>query len=341
MPVLSICPPTFDIFVHQGDELPWTFTIRNSLGEPVDITGYTMTLVVDELEDPPDGTTEVFSLVGDVITPSGGVVEFALDALQAITAVGRYYYKLHATHLSATDYVACTGRFIFVDSCETNMVSDVDICNTALSFIGDTARITNISPPDPSVQAQLCHKFYPIALRNTLEMHNWAFATKRTEMTLVDLEHIEEHVGHDHVHTWGTHCDCSEWEYFYELPRHFLKAISVVPAESPDDYLQSQDFSVQLDSLGVPRLYTDCKDAILVYTEYVVETHLFPPLFQMAVAWHLASLLAGPIIKGENGANESKRCLQMMMMYMGKASKSDSEVRRVHTQHTANWIQGR
>jgi len=340
MPVLSICPASFDIFVHQGDQLPWSFTIRDSAGQPEDITGLTFTLVVDELEEPDSpSTTVVFSLVGSVTNAAGGVVEFVLSSLQSQTDVGRYYYRLYATNATPQTYTVCSGRFIFVDSCETNMVSDVDICNTALSFIGDTARITNISPPDPSVQAQLCQKFYPIALRGTLEMHNWAFATKRAELTLVDIDHIEAHA--THTHEWGTHCDCSEWEYFYELPRHFLKAIAVIPAESTDDYLQSQDFSVQLDSLGVPRLYTDCEDAVLLYTEYVVETHLFPPLFQMAVAWHLASLLAGPIIKGENGANESKRCLQMMMMYAGKASKSDSDIRRVHPTHTANWIQGR
>lgn len=339
MPVLSICPASFDIYAYQGDELPWSFTIRGSNGQAIDITGYLFDLDVDELEDPVGVTTQVFHLDGTITNASGGVVEFAMDSLQAVTAVGRYYYKLFATNLLGQQYVVSTGRFIFVDSCETNKVSDVDICNMALGLIGDTAKITNISPPDTSVQAQLCSKFYPMALRGTLEMHNWAFSTKRTELTLVDVDHIEEHA--THTHTWGTHCDCSEWEYFYELPRHFLKAIAVIPAESTDDYTNTQDFSVQLDSLGVPRLYTDCPDAVLIYTEYVVETHLFPPLFQMAVAWHLSSLLAGPILKGEVGSNESKRCLQMMMMYIGKASKADSDVRRIHVDKPTSWIAGR
>lgn len=339
MPVLSLCPAAFDIFVHHGDETAWTFTIKGPDNQPIDVAGYTFDLAVDEMEEPTDPATEVFTLSGTVIDAAGGVVEFQMSGPQSETAAGRYYYRLTSLDALSHAEIIATGRFIFVDSCDANMVSDIDICNMALGFLGDTARITNITPPDQSVQAQLCSKFYPIALRSTLEMHNWAFATKRTELTLVDVDHIEEHA--THTHTWGTHCDCSEWEYFYELPRHFLKAIAVIPAESTDDYLQSQDFSVQLDSLGVPRLYTDCPDAILVYTEYVVETHLFPPLFQMAVAWHLASLLAGPIIKGEVGANESKRCIQMAMMYMGKASKSDSDVRRVHTEHTASWITGR
>lgn len=341
MPVLSLCPATFDIFVHHGDETAWTFTIKGPNGQPIDISTLTFDLAVDEVEEPEDPETEVFTLSGVVSPTVTGEVEFQMSGPQSETAAGRYYYRLTSLDPLNHAEIIATGRFIFVDSCDTNMVSDVDICNMALGFLGDTARITNITPPDQSTQAQLCAKFYPIALRSTLEMHNWAFATKRTELTLVDIDHIEEHGAHTHTHTWGTHCDCSEWEYFYELPRHFLKAISVVPAESTDDYLKSQDFSVQLDSLGVPRLYTDCKDAILVYTEYVVETHLFPPLFQVAVAWHLASMLAGPIIKGNTGAEESKRCLQMMSVYASKAAKTDSEVRRVHPEHTASWIMGR
>jgi len=339
MPVLSICPANFDIFIHQGDENPWTITIRGDNKEPLDVTGYTFSLDVDQLENPPDLTTQEFQLTGTVTNGPAGVVEFELDSVQSATDLGRYYYTLHAIDTIGRNLVLAEGRWLFVDSCETNKVSDIDICNMALSFIGDQARITSINPPDASVQAELCSKFYPMALRSTLEMHNWAFATRRTELTLVDVDHIEEHS--THTHEWGTHCDCAEWEYFYELPRHFLKAVAVLPANSMDDYLQSQDFSVQLDSLGVPRLYTDCEEAVLIYTEYSVETHLFPPLFQMAVAWHLASMLAGAILKGDAGANESKRCIQMSSMYAAKATSSDSSVRRVHPEHQASWITAR
>jgi hypothetical protein len=341
MPSLTICPANFDIFVHHGDELPWSFTILGSNGQPVDITSYVFDLAVDEVEEPEDPETEVFNLDGTIVDAVNGVVEFVMDSLQAETPVGRYYYQLYATNALGQTYVASSGRFIFVDSCDTNTVSDVDICNMALGFIGDTATITNIKPPDQSAQAQLCSKFYPMALRSTLEMHNWAFATRRSECTPVGVEpgHDDDH-DHDHDHDASV-CDCAEWEYFYQLPRHFLKAIAVLPNEATNDYEHSQDFTVQLDSTGVPRLYTDTEDAVMLYTEYVAETHLFPPMFQMAVAWHLASMLAGPILKGEVGSAESKRCLQMMMMYVGKAAKTDSEIRRVHPEHTASWIKNR
>jgi hypothetical protein len=339
MPVLSLCPATFDIFVHHGDETAWTFTIKGPNGQPIGIADYTFDLAIDEVEEPEDPETEVFTLSGTVTNAAGGVVEFQMSGPQSETDAGRYYYRLTSLDLLSHAEIIATGRFIFVDSCDTNMVSDVDICNMALGFLGDTARITNITPPDQSTQAQLCAKFYPIALRSTLEMHNWAFATRRTECVATTVTEAHDH-SHDMDLSAQT-CDCAEWEYFYQLPRHFLKAIAVLPHESINDYSDSRNFSVQLDSTGIPRLYTDEPDAVLLYTEYVVETHLFPPLFQVAVAWHLASMLAGPIIKGNTGAEESKRCLQMMSVYVSKAAKTDSEVRRVHPEHTASWIMGR
>lgn len=341
MPVLSICPPSFDIFVCQGDELPWTFTLKGSDGSPIDITGYVFTLDVDELEHPATpSVTDVFALTGTVTDAVNGVVQFALDSLEAETAVGRYYYKLHVTNVDGQDYIAAEGRFLFVDSCETNKVSDVDICNMALGLIGDTARITNISPPDTSAQAQLCSKFYPIALRSTLEMHNWAFATRRSVCDAVALPAED---GHDHEHTSVNYetCDCSEWKYYYQLPRHFLKAISVYEDNTENDYAGSQDFSVQLDTTGVTRLYTNVENAVLLYTEYVVETHRFPPLFQAAVAWHLASLLAGPVIRGDAGSAEAKRCQQMMQLYLSKAKQSDSVNRSIKPNQIADWMANR
>jgi hypothetical protein len=341
MPSLTICPANFDIFVCQGDELPWSFTLKGSNGSAVDITGYIFTMDVDELENPNPATTttQLFSLSGTISDAPNGVVEFALEALQAQTDVGRYYYKLYVTDADGHTYTAVVGRFIFVDSCETNTVSDVDICNLALGLIGDTARVTNISPPDTSTQAHLCSRFYPIALRATLEMHNWAFATRRSACSSVTPPEHDD--GHEHTSTNFETCDCSEWKYYYQLPRHFLKAIAVYEENSESDYSESKEFSVQLDSTGVLRLYTNVENAVMLYTEYVVETHRFPPLFQAAVAWHLASLLAGPIIRGDAGSAEAKRCQQMMQLYLAKARQADSVNRSIKPANVASWMLNR
>ena len=66
------------------------------------------------------------------------------------------------------------------------MPSAVDICNTALSHIGDSANVSSIDPPDGSVQASYCKTFYPIALSSLLEMATWGFSTKRVALAAVD-----------------------------------------------------------------------------------------------------------------------------------------------------------
>ena len=51
------------------------------------------------------------------------------------------------------------------------MASVVDICNQALSHLGDSATVASIDPPEGSAQAEHCARFYPAALAALLEMH--------------------------------------------------------------------------------------------------------------------------------------------------------------------------
>ena len=60
------------------------------------------------------------------------------------------------------------------------MASDVEICNLALSHLGDTATVASIDPPEGSAQAEHCARFYPIARDALLEKHDWSWATRRS-----------------------------------------------------------------------------------------------------------------------------------------------------------------
>jgi hypothetical protein len=205
---------------------------------------------------------------------------------------------------------------------------DVAVCNLALSFIGDTAAITSIDPPDGSAQSTLCAQFYLQALQSTLEMHAWEFATRKVALEQVTFADTST-------------SDRIEWDYAYKLPSRFLRAICVLPPGATDDYKQSVDYSIEVNADGVLCLYTDQEEATLRYTELPSSPRMWSPNFRMVVAWHLASMLAGPIIKGDVGAAESKRCIQMMGAYLSKAASADSMDRRIHPEHNAPWISGR
>lgn len=218
------------------------------------------------------------------------------------------------------------------------MASEVDICNLALGHLGDTATVASLDPPEGSAQAEHCARFYPIARDSLLEMHPWGFATKRVQLAQL-----------------GT--GWPEWDYSYAQPSDALNIIAVLPPDASDDYSMGlnyanvplaaggsyvpKEFSCEIDANGADVIYTDQQDAVLRYTALVTDTTKFSPLFVMSLSWHLASMLAGPILKGDAGAAESKRCTAMMQAYLAKATESDAGQRRINPQHNVGWMSGR
>ena len=216
------------------------------------------------------------------------------------------------------------------------MASAVDISNLALAHLGDTATVASLDPPEGSAQAEHCARFYPIARDSLLEMHTWGFATKRIKLAQLG-------------NGWP------EWDYAYAQPSDAINIIAVLPPEALDDYSQSitnvplaagggyvpQAFSCEVNSDGAEVILTDQAEAVLRYTSLVDDPTKFSPLFVVTLSWHLASFLAGPLLKGEEGANESKRCAAMMKAFLSSAKESDSGQRRIAPQHSVSWIVGR
>lgn len=179
------------------------------------------------------------------------------------------------------------------------MAGEVDICNTALGHLGDEATVSAISPPDGSVQAGHCARFYPMARDALLEMHTWRFNTQRAVLA---VSTTDPPVG---------------WAYAYAVPSLCVKPIAVLmPNSLPDlfspqpalitptgtDTLNAQDYVVEASPVdGTPILYTNVEEPSLLYSLGVTDTTKFTPLFTMALARLLASYLAGPIIKGVTG----------------------------------------
>lgn len=210
------------------------------------------------------------------------------------------------------------------------MSSVVDICNIALSHLGDTASVTSIDPPEGSAQAEHCARFYPIARDSLLEMHDWKFASKRALLAELTSE-------------------TDAWEYAYAMPADALRIIAVTAPDADDDNASSrllgayspQPYAIEALSTGALVIYTDQEDAAVRYTAYVTDSGKLPPLFVMALALHLASMLAGPILKGDSGAAEAKRCATAAKEYLAKAAASDAQQRGPKATHSVSWISKR
>lgn len=86
-----------DITRTRGDTAADQITVLNSAGAAIDITGYSFVLTVNSLLAPPDDTTELYSVVGIIIDPVGGVVEFAPSLLNVDQKPHEYYYDIQMT----------------------------------------------------------------------------------------------------------------------------------------------------------------------------------------------------------------------------------------------------
>lgn len=229
------------------------------------------------------------------------------------------------------------------------MASEVDICNLMLSRLGDDATVSSLNPPEGSAQAEHCAMFYPIARDSLLELHDWGFATRRVALAETALP------------------SNAGWLYAFLVPSDCIKIIAVLPPDAADNYTATlgnipgyrdygssqydtnnlrsfympQDFQLESDDNGNAIILTNQPSATARFLIRVTDTTKFSPLFVDVLGWYGAHMLAGPLIKGDVGAAESKRCLQIAMNLMSKATASDAQQQQVRPQQNVPWIGGR
>ena len=208
------------------------------------------------------------------------------------------------------------------------MASVVDICNLSLSRLGDNATVSSIDPPEGSPQAQYCKNFYPLARDTMLEMHQWSFTTRRIAPSLVTYPF-------------------NQWAYAYAAPADLIDVISVMDVESSDDFVRTsasyapQTYSLESLDDGTAVILTNQENALVRYTAKVTDAAKFPALFVDALAWLLASHLAGPLIKGEVGASTSRSCYQAFMQAFNRATAIDANNQKRDIKPNVTWVANR
>ena len=208
------------------------------------------------------------------------------------------------------------------------MASEVELCNIALSRLGDVANVTSIDPPDGSIQAEYCKTFYPIARDTAQAKHHWSFCTRRMNPPLVTFPF-------------------NQWAYAYAAPAGMIDVISIMDTNAGSDFgiaegaTAPQPFSVESLDDGTQVILTDQPDALLRYTVRVTDTSKFTALFNDAVTWLIASYVAGPLLKGDVGATAAQSCFKSFDIMLRNAIARDSQNQRRDVKHTPGWIKGR
>ena len=110
---LDLCPGELSICRSRGDTFPWTFTVKDAAGAPVDITGFSFLLTVDPVPDPTTNVNNLFQLSGTITNAPGGVVQFSLSTLQANQNPNDYFYDVQMTDGAGKIRTIARGTFTF------------------------------------------------------------------------------------------------------------------------------------------------------------------------------------------------------------------------------------
>ena len=138
------------------------------------------------------------------------------------------------------------------------MASVVDICNIALSNLGDQ-KISSLS--DANERARLCNLRYNDVRDSVLRSHPWSCAITRTQLARSDT-----------APTWG-------FDYAYPLPSDCLRVLDVEDWNEP--------YRVENGSI-----VTDSDTIKLKYIKQITDPNEFDALIIQAIGLRLASEIA-------------------------------------------------
>lgn len=102
-----------DIERKRGDTWADEFVIKNKKTKaPINLAGYSFVLTVDPNKEPPDATTNLYSVTGVILDAAAGRVEF--PPLPAdVDRTGTFYYDVQMTDGAGRKRTVISGKYIF------------------------------------------------------------------------------------------------------------------------------------------------------------------------------------------------------------------------------------
>lgn len=201
-------------------------------------------------------------------------------------------------------------------------VSDVDVVNMALGHLGDRAGVQSISPTDGTTQSQYAAQFYAQARDYLLERFAWKFATRRESAALrSDISY-------------------GPWPYVYAEPNNVLRVLACLPTGYSTDQ-DGVEFDTESDASGQGLILAKTEIEHIRSVYRITDPGRFSPGFVETLSWFLASILAGPIVKGETGRAESVRCLQASQIAFASATGLSAAQSKITLSFTPSFIVAR
>jgi hypothetical protein len=85
-----------DFSRKRGDTFSLSFTVQDSSGTAIDITGASFKLTINQDAQPEDTTNQLAQLIGVIVDAANGIVRFDPDAT-SVGTVGVFFYDVEMT----------------------------------------------------------------------------------------------------------------------------------------------------------------------------------------------------------------------------------------------------
>lgn len=102
-----------DLIRRRGDTVAERFTIKESDGTVLNISGFTFTLTVNTESSPTGTTNQVFNSSGSIADGPNGIVDFPFTAGNADQTPGIYFYDIQMIDGSAAIRTIVKGKLTF------------------------------------------------------------------------------------------------------------------------------------------------------------------------------------------------------------------------------------
>lgn len=226
----------------------------------------------------------------------------------------------------------------------------LNIFNRSLAAIGEAGSLTSVN--DGSYQAELCLQHYYEAVRTLLQLRVWSWALRRVELQSIPRRSPVVREQFDYVYVIPPDMlraikvmqpvklvgdyDVSKTltaTYSAEFLAAYRPDNDIPYDASPADAAQvlqtdqrpGVEYTIEGESdNGARYIYTNQQQAVLLYVAEVLDPTCFSSAFTTALTYHMASLLAGGLIKGEKGEAVSMRMRVKAAEYFNMASRSDA-----------------
>lgn len=150
-------------------------------------------------------------------------------------------------------------------------MNQIDICNMALAYIGNTRTISSLA--EQTKESILCSRFYNVTRQELLQDFPWNFATKTVDLTVT------------------TDTD-DRFEYVYEYPEDCLRVVRVGQEADGDEL---NDYAIRTTEDGYKRIACDVPEARGQYIFDAQDEGTFPAVFARAFALSIATELSMPM----------------------------------------------